>query len=110
MPELRKDPVVGRWVIIASERSKRPKDYIEIPPERKPVYCPFCPGNEEKTPKEIIFRSKEENTSAAPNWCLRVVPNKFPALVQDQEIRNGAEGMYDTMNGIGAHEVVIETP
>ena len=54
MPELRKDPIVGRWVIIATDRAKRP---VAPKPEPLPggaTFCPFCEGNEDKTPHEIL--------------------------------------------------------
>lgn len=46
----------------------------------------------------------------APGWRLRCVPNKFPALRVEGEIDRQGEGLYDMMNGVGAHEVIIETP
>ncbi|HHN66034.1 MAG TPA: galactose-1-phosphate uridylyltransferase [Nitrospirae bacterium] len=106
MPELRKDPVVGRWVIISIERGKRPSDYASPSHKRRVAgFCPFCPGNEYTTPDEIIsFRDD------SGNWSLRVVPNKFPALQIDGQLEKLGEGIYDKMSGIGAHEVIIETP
>jgi UDPglucose--hexose-1-phosphate uridylyltransferase len=110
MPELRKDPVVGRWVIMATERSKRPSDFINGRNGRKGGPCAFCAGMEHLTPPEVLAY---RNNGAAPNqpgWRVRTVPNKFPALrIEGPEGRRG-EGVYDLMNGIGAHEVVIETP
>lgn len=109
MPELRKDPVTGRWVIISSERSKRPYSYREIEVERTGGFCPFCEGNEQHTPPEIMaYRNGSERD--APGWNLRVVPNKYPALQIEGDLSREGEGMFDRMNGIGAHEVVVETP
>ena len=54
MPELRKDPVTGRWVIISTERGKRPSDFGIQKVKTKEGFCPFCPGNEDKTPPEIL--------------------------------------------------------
>jgi UDPglucose--hexose-1-phosphate uridylyltransferase len=112
MPELRKDPVIGRWVIIATERSKRPNDYLfnSKPPIVEHRFCPFCPGNEDKTPPEILSYRKDGSKPNAPGWHVRVVPNKFPALRIEGGINREGEGIYDKMNGIGAHEVIIETP
>lgn len=109
MPELRKDPIVGRWVIISVERGKRPADFSSPSIKRKAGgFCPFCPGNEYTTPNEIMaFRPEGAGVSG---WTLRVVPNKFPALQIHGDLDKTAEGMYDRMNGIGAHEVIIETP
>jgi UDPglucose--hexose-1-phosphate uridylyltransferase len=109
VPELRKDPVTGRWVIISTDRSRRPSDFSRERAVIKGVdFCPFCPGNESKTPPEILaYRS---DSSGASGWNLRVVPNKFPALGIEGDLDRQADGMFDKMNGIGAHEVVIETP
>jgi UDPglucose--hexose-1-phosphate uridylyltransferase len=110
MPELRKDPIHGRWVIISTERSRRPSDFI--PEEPKPVggFCPLCEGNEDRTPPEIIAYRENGTPPNTPGWMLRVVPNKFPALRIEGDLNREGEGIYDKMNGIGAHEVVIETP
>jgi UDPglucose--hexose-1-phosphate uridylyltransferase len=110
MSDLRKDPVIGRWVIIATERSKRPGALIEDPVVYEEDSCSFCEGHERETPPEVLaFRSK----SSLPNergWWVRVVPNLFPAMKIEGQIRRVGEGMFDKMNGIGAHEVVIESP
>jgi UDPglucose--hexose-1-phosphate uridylyltransferase len=110
MPELRKDPIHGRWVIISTERSRRPSDFT--PEERKPIggFCPLCEGNEDRTPPEIIAYRDNGTPPNSPGWTLRVVPNKFPALRIEGDLNREGEGIYDKMNGIGAHEVVIETP
>jgi UDPglucose--hexose-1-phosphate uridylyltransferase len=114
MPELRRDPITGRWVIIASERAKRPQDFIREPVKLKGGFCPFCAGNESKTPPEILaYRPAENGAKApkdAPGWLVRVVPNKYPALEIEGDLDRQAEGIYDRMNGMGAHEVIIETP
>jgi UDPglucose--hexose-1-phosphate uridylyltransferase len=108
--ELRKDPVVGRWVIISSERGRRPSDFTPQPVRPLLPSCVFCPGHEDKTPPEILAARPPESRSNAPGWSFRVVPNKFPALRIEGELEASAEGLYDRMEGIGAHEVVIETP
>ena len=110
MPELRKDPIHGRWVIISTERSRRPSDFT--PEERKPLggFCPLCEGNEDRTPPEIIAYRDNGTPPNSPGWTLRVVSNKFPALRIEGDLNREGEGIYDKMNGIGAHEVVIETP
>ncbi|HXH51264.1 MAG TPA: galactose-1-phosphate uridylyltransferase [Terriglobia bacterium] len=111
MPELRKDPITGRWVIIATERAKRPTDFVRDRVEiRGSGFCPFCYGNESKTPPEIIAYRTDGSTRNSPGWSLRVVPNKFPALGIEGSLSRQGEGLYDKMSGIGAHEVIIETP
>jgi UDPglucose--hexose-1-phosphate uridylyltransferase len=110
MPELRKDPVVGRWVIISTERARRPSDFTIEPVRATGGPCVFCPGNEDKTPPEIMATRPPGSAANTPGWSLRVVPNKFPALRIEGELEPTGEGLYDRMNGVGAHEVVIETP
>ena len=110
MPELRKDPVVGRWVIISTERGKRPSDFQSEQVEEDSGFCPFCEGNEDKTPPEILAYRDSSTQANSPGWDLRVVSNKFPALRIEGEMEKAGVGMYDKMNGIGAHEVIIETP
>jgi UDPglucose--hexose-1-phosphate uridylyltransferase len=111
MPELRKDAVTGRWVVISTDRQKRPNDFrVERATVIGAEHCPFCPGHEGMTPPEVLaFRSN----GGAPNgggWDVRVVPNKFPALRVEGSLDREGEGLFDRMNGIGAHEVIIETP
>ena len=110
MPELRKDPVVGRWVIISTERARRPNDFAPSPVKTKGESCVFCEGNEAKTPEEVLVYRAGGGPANSPGWRLRVVPNKFPALRIEGELEPTGEGLYDKMNGIGAHEVIIETP
>jgi UDPglucose--hexose-1-phosphate uridylyltransferase len=110
VPELRKDPVVGRWVIISTERGRRPSDFPRQPVEVQGGNCVFCPNNEAKTPPEILANRGPDSDTNGPGWSMRVVPNKFPALRIEGELEPSGEGLYDRMNGVGAHEVVIETP
>ena len=108
MSELRKDPVIGRWVIISTERAKRPSDLMVEPAKPRGGFCPLCPGNEDKTPSEVFALPDERSNTR--DWTVRVVPNKFPALIREGTLNKRSEGMYDLMNGVGAHEVIIETP
>lgn len=110
MPELRKDPIIDRWVIISTERGRRPSDFINIVEEKKDIFSPFSPGNEDMTPPEIFAIRPTEAPPNTPGWNLRVVPNKYPALRVEGHLNRRGEGIYDLMNGIGAHEVIIETP
>src|SRR2546428_11531017 len=110
MPELRKDPVVGRWVIIATERARRPSDFVAQPVRPVGTECVFCAGNEHKTPPEILAGRSPGSRPNEPGWSYRVVANKFPALRIEGELEPAGEGLFDRMNGVGAHEVVIETP
>ncbi|PID72464.1 MAG: galactose-1-phosphate uridylyltransferase [Desulfobulbus propionicus] len=110
MPELRKDPILGRWIIIAQERGKRPTDFLVEEYAVKGGFCPLCPGNEATTPGEVLAYGRSEGGFNTPGWQVRVVPNKYPALVIEGDLDKQGEGLYDRMNGIGAHEVIIETP
>jgi UDPglucose--hexose-1-phosphate uridylyltransferase len=110
MADLRKDPVTGRWVIISTERQKRPSDFeIESVTIKADALCPFCEGHEDKTPPEILaYRNGTPGNTRG--WDIRVVPNKYPALRVEGTLDREGEGLFDRMNGIGAHEVIIETP
>ena len=110
MSELRQDPTTREWVIIAPERAKRPQ---QVTKKRRvddlPNWdgsCPFCPGNESQTPSEVL-----RLPLAGQNWQVRVVPNRFAALIPDGSITRRDDGrFFHKMDGIGAHEVIIETP
>jgi UDPglucose--hexose-1-phosphate uridylyltransferase len=111
LPDLRKDPITGRWVIIATDRAKRPTDFARDSVEiRGNGFCPFCAGNESKTPPEVLAYGRNGSGPNSPGWTVRVVPNKFPALGIEGELDRQGEGLFDRMNGVGAHEVIIETP
>ncbi len=113
MPELRKDPIVGRWVIIAHERAKRPHDFKGEAQQTQTDtvgLCPFCEGHEDKTPHEILAYRDRGTRPNGPGWRIRVVPNRFPALKVEGQLDKRGDGIYDMMAGIGAHEVIIESP
>jgi len=111
MPELRRDPVTGRWVIISTDRQKRPNDFrLERTTTIGREQCPFCPGREPMTPPEVLSYRQNGSAPNTPGWELRVVPNKFPALQVEGTLDREGEGMFDRLSGIGAHEVIIETP
>jgi UDPglucose--hexose-1-phosphate uridylyltransferase len=111
MAELRRNPIVGRWVIIETEEPKGPGDFEKEQHVFKNANnCPFCYGNEGLTPPEIIAVRAAGTRPNTPGWSVRVVPNKFPALQIEGELDRRALGIYDMSNGIGAHEVIVETP
>jgi UDPglucose--hexose-1-phosphate uridylyltransferase len=110
MGELRKDPITGGWVIISTERQKRPSDFAVQPGVPRPGgACPFCEGNEDKTPPEILAY-RDGSPPNSRGWQVRVVPNKYPALRVEGLLDRQGVGLFDRMNAIGAHEVIIETP
>ena len=80
MPELRKDPITRRWVIIATERAARPTDFPPGEPlQNGSASCPFCEGQEGRTPPEIAAVRRPGTARNSPGWEVRVVANKFPA-------------------------------
>ena len=110
MSELRRDPIGGRWVIAQVDTPKGPSDFQNADdPATDPEKCPFCPGNEGQTPPEVLANRDNGHTDGQ-GWSLRVVPNRFPALKIEGDIDKQGVGMFDMMNGVGAHEVIIETP
>jgi len=105
MPQLRKDPILGRWVIISTERAKRPKDFPRAQAAPAEKECPFCKGREHLTPEEIFSIRDQQG-----NWRVRVVPSKKPFVKPDVEFWKKGKGPYDLINGVGSHEIVVETP
>ena len=110
MSELRWDPLKNNWVIITKGRGRRPQDFLQQRRKLEMTACPFCTGNEGKTPPEIYAHRPNNSQANQPGWQVRVIPNRFPALRIEGDLDNRAEGLHDRMNGIGAHEVVIEHP
>jgi len=107
MPELRLNLITREWVIIATERAKRPDDFRQKR-ERKylPEHdknCPFCPGNENKTPGEIM------KVTSDGSWKIRVTPNKFSALNLEGERKRVNDRLKHLVTGVGRHEVIIES-
>lgn len=110
MPQLRKDPVTKRWVIILHEQPKGPDDFeIETTPKQD-IKCPFCPGNEGMTPNEVMSYRDPDTLPNEAGWHVRVTPNKYPALEIEGDLDRTGLGLYDMMNGVGAHEVIVESP
>src|SRR6266403_1882007 len=110
MSDLRKDPIVGRWVIIATDRAKRPQEFPRSESIRIGGFCPFCKGSETNTPPEILAYREPHTNANNPGWRVRVVPNKFPALQVEGALNKRGDAIYDLINGVGAHEVIIECP
>ncbi len=110
MSELRRDPITGRWNIIDTDSPWGPEAFKVEPRIPSSVRCPFCYGNERMTPPEIYAVRSSGNAANGPDWQLRVVPNKFPALQIEGDLARRGIGVFDLCNGVGAHEVIIETP
>jgi UDPglucose--hexose-1-phosphate uridylyltransferase len=115
-PEFRRDPVCGRWAVVAPERALRPITLQGAGPrhrkngDSKP--CPFCPGQEHDTPHEVLAYREPGSAADGPGWNLRVVPNRFPAVRSDVGGAFCAVGgmVFLTTPGLGRSEIVIETP
>ena len=110
MSELRKDPVTDRWVIIATERSKRPHANRTTTASDRDQACPFCAGREGETPPEVLAFRDPSTPANTPGWRVRVVPNKYPALADAEDISQPTGSPYVGLSGVGAHEVIIENP
>lgn len=111
MPELRRNPVTGEWVIIAPERASRPDIYRKERVQEKPdiTGCPFCPGREKMTPPEVLAYGEAVRQADERGWLLRVVPNKYPALEPLPET-TGTSGMLASRPAVGFHEVIVHSP
>ena len=97
---------------MAEDQARRPPEFspVQVSPPPEVRFCPFCEGNESSAPGEIMA-VRQSNTSANdPGWSLRVVPNKSAILRIEGDIERRGDGIYDLMKGVGAHEVLIETP
>ncbi|HOP75969.1 MAG: galactose-1-phosphate uridylyltransferase [Thermogutta sp.] len=107
--ELRQDPITGKWVIISPQRAERPQEFDTRPRRIRHGPCPFCPGNEELTPPATLIKPNVSASPQEPSWKVRVVPNKYPALVDSEDCAIES-GIYRGRTGLGVHEVLIETP
>lgn len=108
MPELRQNFFTKEWVVIATERAKRPEQLIVHRPHRAltsySANCPFCPGNEDQTPPELLRLPNGDGS-----WKIRVVPNKFAALVREVPPTRTVHRSRRTIQGFGVHDVIVET-
>jgi len=132
MPELRRDPILDRYVIIAENRAARPGAFAAgvdagwavptIAKSAEPLVgtahptCPFCPGNERETPHEVFSLRDTASEPDQPGWRVRVVPNKYPALESEMESRRhrGTDvprsPFFQASPATGVHEVIVDTP
>ena len=110
MSEFRKDPIVGRWVIVASNRADRPNAFLSPTRWQPAANCPFCEGHESQTPGEVLAYRDDPAQRDGTGWRVRVFENKYPALETEGEVRRWTDGIYDLSHGVGAHEVIVESP
>jgi UDPglucose--hexose-1-phosphate uridylyltransferase len=107
---MRKDVFTGRWVIMDDTTAVRPSDFQFTRFTKQTKFCPFCETNEASTPPEIFAIRKPGSSANGPGWSVRVVPNVSPRLRIEGDLGRRAEGFHDLMNGVGAHEIIAETP
>jgi UDPglucose--hexose-1-phosphate uridylyltransferase len=110
MSQFRKDVFTGRWVIVAEAEAVRPADFRFKKFTRETTFCPFCETHEASTPPEIFAIRYSGSPANGPGWKVRVVPNSQLRLRIEGNLGRRPEGFHDMMNGIGADEVIIETP
>jgi len=121
--ELRKDYLLNRWVVVATERSRRPIDFAKPKlPITKTTICPLCVGNENMTPRAIMLYEKEKDTikrsqdpltgTRSQNWLVRCIPNLYPAFSPPQKTEDEIQIIKTDClwDAIGNHEVVVESP
>jgi UDPglucose--hexose-1-phosphate uridylyltransferase len=110
MTELRKDIFTARWVIVDTQPVLRPTDFLFRRFRPQPGPCDFCEGRESATPPELYAVRPGAGAANGPGWTMRIVPNQRPRLRVEGTLDRRAEGFHDLMNGVGAHEVIVETP
>lgn len=113
MAELRKDPLTHRWVIVSTERTKSPTEFISSTTVSEPETGktdPLAEGNEKMTPPEIYAFRPKPGPANSGGWKVRVIPNTYPVLRIEGQNRAEGVGIYDMMDGVGAHEIIVETP
>jgi UDPglucose--hexose-1-phosphate uridylyltransferase len=120
--EVRKDYLLDRWVVIATERGRRPTDFAKKEKvQAKAGVCPMCPGNEQMTPRAVLVylksgkgirKTEDRDSSRHRNWLVRCVPNLFPAFAPPGERLSKKQIMInsDLTMAVGHHEVVVESP
>jgi len=119
--EMRKDYILDRWVVIASQRRRRPTDFIKARESGKPSICPFCPGNEPMTPPAVlvyrqadgkIVKDEDSDGFRHKDWLVRCFPNLYPAFKppKDGEAIIRQTEHFESMEALGHHEVIVESP
>src|SRR5271156_1537997 len=108
-PEFRRDPLHNTWVVFSPERQRRPQDYLPAVLQEGAL-DPFAEGNDRLPPPEVYALRQEKTKPNEPGWRVRVVPNRYPAMRIEGPLDAHPVGIYDRLSGIGAHEVIIETP
>jgi len=120
--EVRKDYLLDRWVVIATERGRRPTDFAkQVREKAKTGICVMCPGNEHMTPPAVLLylrsgkgirKAKDKNHLRPKNWLIRVIPNLYPAFSPPKDRISPKQIMKcsDLAVAVGHHEVLVESP
>ena len=108
-PEFRRDPLHNTWVVFSPERQRRPQDFSPAV-LKTGTLDPFAEGHERLTPPEVHALREPKTKPNEPGWRVRVVPNRYPAMRIEGALESSPVALYDRLTGIGAHEVIIETP
>jgi UDPglucose--hexose-1-phosphate uridylyltransferase len=110
MSELRRDPITGRTVIIAPERLSSTRLWrATTAPQPREDLCPFCEGQEHLAGRELLAWRTSGQSYNGPGWRVRVVPNRIPALRVESSYTPPSSALFQTLGGLGAHEVIIES-
>ena len=109
MSQIRRDILTDHWVITEDGEGDHPTDFHFKKFARDPGFCPFCEGNEAATPGEVFAIRNRASSPNGPGWSVRVVPNNRPRLRIEGQVARRAESLHDLMNGVGAHEIIVET-
>ena len=107
MSDLRQDPISGQWVVISELRSARPNEFRQVDTRRSDLSCPFCKGFEHSTPTALETICADEGEES---WLIRVVPNKYPALVPAEQESEKQAGPYRLVQSSGSQEIIIHSP
>lgn len=110
MSQLRWDPLKKSWVIITRSPGRAPQDYFAERDQVQLDACPFCYGHEARTPAEVFALRPAGSAADSPGWKVRVIPNKYPVLRIEGSLELQGRGLYEAMDGVGAHEIIIENP
>ncbi|MCW4016993.1 MAG: DUF4921 family protein [Candidatus Bathyarchaeota archaeon] len=117
--QVRKDYLLNRWVVIATERKKRPTDFVTKPSANNTDVCPLCPDNEHMTPPavlvylssdETVKKEKDQNGLCHKNWLVRVIPNMYPVFAPPTKKDDLTKQSPESERAVGHHEVIIESP
>ena len=119
--EMRKDYLIDRWAVMATQRKKRPTDFAKPPQKRQESVCAFDPGNEHMTPLAVLVylptngdikKERDKDGQRHKDWLIRIVPNLYPAFTppDEGEITKIGKGDFLLERATGHHEVIVESP